>query len=119
MKQLLTLNNTNIPYRVLTIDGGGAKGFYAIGILKELENLVGCPLYQKFNLISGVSTGAFIAAGIALGKSMSEIHHDYINYIPRIMRQKKKKIGLKLLRKHLRKYLEIKKFLMQKQVSAL
>lgn len=91
MKKNLTLNNTKIPYRVLTLDGGGAKGFYEIGALKELENLVGCPLYKKFDLISGVSTGAFIATGIAFGKSMNEIHQDYIKYIPQIMRQRKKK----------------------------
>lgn len=91
LKKIETLNNTNIPYRVLTLDGGGAKGFHEIGALEELENLVGCPLYKKFDLISGVSTGAFIATGIAFGKSMNEIYQDYKKYIPQIMRQRNKK----------------------------
>ena len=47
---------------VLTIDGGGSKGFYTLGVLKEIEAMIGCPLYQKFNLIFGVSTGAIIAS---------------------------------------------------------
>src|SRR6266576_799070 len=29
-------------YRVLSLDGGGAKGFYTLGALKEIEALVGC-----------------------------------------------------------------------------
>jgi patatin-like phospholipase/acyl hydrolase len=28
--------------RVLTLDGGGAKGFYTLGVLKEIEAMVGC-----------------------------------------------------------------------------
>lgn len=32
--------------RVLTLDGGDAKGFYTLGVLKEIEAMVGCPLHQ-------------------------------------------------------------------------
>ena len=39
--------------RVLTLDGGGAKGFYTLGVLKEIEAMVGCPLHQKFDLVFG------------------------------------------------------------------
>jgi len=28
-------------FRVLSLDGGGAKGFYTLGILEELEALLG------------------------------------------------------------------------------
>jgi patatin-like phospholipase/acyl hydrolase len=37
--------------RILALDGGGAKGFYTLGVLKEIEAMVGCPLYKKFDLI--------------------------------------------------------------------
>ena len=47
--------------------GGGAKGFYTLGVLKEIEAMVGCPLHQKFDLVFGTSTGAIIASLIALG----------------------------------------------------
>jgi patatin-like phospholipase/acyl hydrolase len=28
------------PYRVLSLEGGGAKGFYTLGVLKEVVGLV-------------------------------------------------------------------------------
>jgi hypothetical protein len=38
-------------FRVLTLDGGGAKGFYTLGVLKEIEGMIACPLYQRFDLV--------------------------------------------------------------------
>lgn len=61
------------PLRVLTLDGGGAKGFYTLGVLKEIEAMIGCPLHQKFDLVFGTSTGAIIASLIALGHSVDNI----------------------------------------------
>lgn len=58
------------PCRVLSLDGGGAKGFYTLGVLKEIEALVGVRLCEKFDLIYGTSTGAIIAA--LLGHTCSE-----------------------------------------------
>lgn len=60
------------PLRVLTLDGGGAKGFYTLGVLKEIEAMIGCPLHQKFDLVFGTSTGAIIASLIALGHDVDE-----------------------------------------------
>ncbi len=54
-------------FRVLSLDGGGAKGFYTLGVLKEIEGLLKCPLYKRFDLVFGTSTGAIIAALIPLG----------------------------------------------------
>jgi patatin-like phospholipase/acyl hydrolase len=31
------------PYRILSLDGGGAKGFYTLGVLKEIERLSADP----------------------------------------------------------------------------
>jgi len=31
-----------VPCRILTLDGGGAKGFFRLGVLKEVEALIGC-----------------------------------------------------------------------------
>jgi predicted patatin/cPLA2 family phospholipase len=72
--------------RILALDGGGAKGFYTLGILKEIEAMINQPLYEKFNLIFGTSTGAIIAALISLGKSIDEIHELYKNHLPKIMK---------------------------------
>ncbi len=72
--------------RILSLDGGGAKGFYTLGVLKEIEGMMQCPLYKRFDLVFGTSTGAIIAALIALGYEMDEIHALYKEYVPRIMR---------------------------------
>jgi patatin-like phospholipase/acyl hydrolase len=73
------------PYRVLTLDGVGAKGFYTLGVLREIEALVGMPLHEKFDLIFGTSTGAIIAAMLALGHSVEEIHGLYKKHVVTVM----------------------------------
>jgi hypothetical protein len=36
-------------YRILSLDGGGAKGFYTLGVLKQIEALLGGgPLGDRF-----------------------------------------------------------------------
>jgi patatin-like phospholipase/acyl hydrolase len=74
--------------RVLALDGGGAKGFYTLGVLKEVEAMIGCPLHEKFNLVFGTSTGAIIASLIALGHSVDSILDLYRQHVPRVMREK-------------------------------
>lgn len=76
------------PYRVLSLDGGGAKGFYTLGVLKEIEAMIGCRLWEKFDLVFGTSTGAIIAALICIGKSVDEIHDLYREHVPKIMKAK-------------------------------
>lgn len=76
------------PYRILSLDGGGAKGFYTLGVLKEIEGLIGCRLHEKFDLVFGTSTGAIIAALIALGNTVDEIHKLYKEHVPTIMQKK-------------------------------
>ena len=74
--------------RVLTLDGGGAKGFYTLGVLKEIEAMIGCPLHQKFDLVFGTSTGAIIASLIALGHTVDSILNLYRKHVPTVMSQK-------------------------------
>ena len=73
--------------RILSLDGGGAKGFYTLGVLRELEGLVG-PLHERFDLIFGTSTGSIIASLLALGRSVEEIHCLYKKHVPTIMQKK-------------------------------
>ena len=72
--------------RVLSLDGGGAKGFYTLGVLKEIEAMLGCPLYKRFDLVFGTSTGAIIASLIALGYEIDEIHDLYKEHVPKVMK---------------------------------
>jgi uncharacterized protein len=78
--------------RILSLDGGGAKGFYTLGVLKELEAMLkathGRALHESFRLIFGTSTGAIIAALVALGYSVEEILALYKEHVPTIMRHR-------------------------------
>lgn len=73
--------------RILSLDGGGAKGFYTLGVLRGIEAMVKCPLYKRFDLVFGTSTGAIIAALIALGYEIDEIHKLYKEYVPKVMKK--------------------------------
>lgn len=75
--------------RVLALDGGGAKGFYTLGVLKEVEAMIGCPLHEKFALVFGTSTGAIIASLIALGFRVDTILELYRQHVPTVMREKR------------------------------
>jgi uncharacterized protein len=74
--------------RILALDGGGAKGFYTLGVLKEIEGMLKCPLYKRFDLVFGTSTGAIIASLIALGYDVEYIHSLYNKYVPTVMAAK-------------------------------
>ncbi|MBO9429592.1 patatin-like phospholipase family protein [Sulfitobacter sp. R18_1] len=72
--------------RILSLDGGGAKGFYSLGILREVEAILPQPIHETFDLIFGTSTGSIIAALLATGHSVDEIHELYCKHVPPIMR---------------------------------
>lgn len=74
-------------FHVLSLDGGGAKGVYTLGVLKEVEAWTGRPLYQVFELIYGTSTGAIIAALLAAGRPVSEVLDLYLKQVPRVMKR--------------------------------
>lgn len=74
-------------FRVLSLDGGGAKGFYSLGVLDHIESMVGGPLVNRFDLIFGTSTGSIIAALLGLGCSVEQIHTLYKTHVPRVMKK--------------------------------
>jgi predicted acylesterase/phospholipase RssA len=77
--------------RILSLDGGGAKGFYTLGVLRELEGMLGCRLHERFDLIFGTSTGAIIASLLSLGKSVNEISALYEENVPIVMQKKRRR----------------------------
>ncbi len=79
------------PFNILSLDGGGAKGVYTLGVLKELEQYWGDPLHLRFDMVFGTSTGAIIAAFVALGYSVSEIETFYFDLVPSVMRHRTRK----------------------------
>jgi predicted acylesterase/phospholipase RssA len=79
------------PKRILAIDGGGVRGALAVGILSQLEatlrRRLGRPdlvLSDYFDLIGGTSTGAIIAAGLALGRDCANLENLYRRLGPRV-----------------------------------
>jgi hypothetical protein len=54
---------------ILSIDGGGIRGIIPLAALVKLESRSGKPCRHFFDMVAGTSTGAVIAAGLALGVS--------------------------------------------------
>lgn len=93
----MTPRDENVPYKILCLDGGGAKGFYSLGVLREIEAMAGKKLYELFDLVFGTSTGSIISALIAQGFSVDDIHRQYKDHVPRIMQRKRASEKSKIL----------------------
>jgi len=69
--------NTQRPRKLLALDGGGIRGVMTLQVLIKMEDLLreksgqgeNFRLCNYFDYIGGTSTGAIIAAGLAIGKS--------------------------------------------------
>lgn len=79
------------PKRILSLDGGGVKGILTLGMLEgleaELRHRAGNPnllLCDYFDLIGGTSTGAIIAAGLAVGQSVGDMIAMYQDLGPKV-----------------------------------
>ncbi len=70
-------------FRILSLDGGGARGLLSARLLsnmeKQLNEISGneMPLGRRFDLIVGTSTGAILAAGLASGMTASCLFRQY------------------------------------------
>ena len=71
MNSELLAPTSTAPCRILSLDGGGAKGFYTLGVLREIEGMIGC---LCMSVLTGVRNehGCNIAALIALGHRVDE-----------------------------------------------
>lgn len=78
-------NTDTARFNILCLDGGGAKGFYTLGFLRELEAALGVPLASHFHAIYGTSTGAILASLLALGKTAVETLKLYEDNVPGIL----------------------------------
>lgn len=63
-------------YRILSIDGGGARSIIPAIILAEMEKELGA-LNEFFNMFSGTSTGALFTSALAFGKPASQLINFY------------------------------------------
>lgn len=97
-------------FRVLAIDGGGAKGMFAIGVLVEAEATLGAQCSELFDLVYGTSVGSIVAALIATGHSAEYIRDSFLQEIPGIMRQRTAKRRSRALRETVRRMFEERGF---------
>jgi patatin-like phospholipase/acyl hydrolase len=76
--------NAPCPKRILSLDGGGIRGLISLQILMRLEGLLReatsnprLRLSEWFDFLGGTSTGAIIAACLALGMEVRQIEEFY------------------------------------------
>ena len=70
--------------RILTIDGGGIKGTFPAAFLARLEEELGAPITDYFDLIAGTSTGGILAIGLGMGMSARHLLRFYEKHGPEI-----------------------------------
>ncbi|QDT38549.1 CBASS cGAMP-activated phospholipase [Stratiformator vulcanicus] len=94
-----------MPFRILSLDGGGIRGAFGAAFLAEIEERCECPLAEYFDLIAGTSTGSIIALAIASGLKASEVvtlyeehGHDIFHPRPRFVPQNWTKMVYPLVR---------------------
>jgi hypothetical protein len=84
-----------MPFRVLSINGGGMRGIYAASYLESMEyafasrrGVDALDIGKAFDLIVGTSTGAIIGCGLAKGVRPSEMVNLYKENGAKIFPQK-------------------------------
>jgi patatin-like phospholipase/acyl hydrolase len=68
-------NRNNTVY-VLSIDGGGMRGYLSLRWLKRFVQLWGIPqtdIYKYFDVICGTSIGGILALALSLGFTLDEL----------------------------------------------
>lgn len=70
--------------RVLSIDGGGIRGYLPALLLAEMERRAGRSVGELFDLVVGTSTGAIIGIGLASGQTAAELSEFYPKFGRRI-----------------------------------
>lgn len=70
----------NHKVRILSLNGGGARGLFTISVLAEIERILASKNSEQdikigdyFDLITGTSIGGILALGLATGKSAREL----------------------------------------------
>lgn len=103
--QVLTRNQhfqSNGPKRILALDGGGIRGIVTLGYLQQVETLLkerhksndSFRLAHYFDLIAGTSTGAIIAAALALGMTVEEVTKLYLKLGEEVFKRSRWRQGI-------------------------
>ena len=60
-------------FNILALDGGGIRGIYAAHVLARLEDTLGAPVHERFDLIAGTSAGSILAGAASMNIPMETI----------------------------------------------
>jgi predicted acylesterase/phospholipase RssA len=71
-------------FRVLALDGGGARGVFTASFLATVEELAGVRAAGQFDLIVGTSSGAMVGLAVAFGLPARRILDLYLEHGERI-----------------------------------
>ena len=82
------MQNEDKTFHILALDGGGARGIYSARVLSKIEENVGAPVKDRFDLIAGTSAGAISAGAAAIGIPMSEVVDLFETESERIFRKR-------------------------------
>lgn len=91
------------PLHVLALSGGGYRGLYTATVLAELEQVLGRPIAQHFDLICGTSAGGMLALGLANEIPASELKDLFEKHGGRIFGSRslvRRLLGFWLMAKH-------------------
>jgi patatin-like phospholipase/acyl hydrolase len=90
------------PKRILALDGGGIRGALTVGFLKMMEDALRkkharptLVLADYFDLIGGTSTGAIIAAALAIGMTAADVEKIYLDFGGEVFNDRSDNLGLR------------------------
>ncbi len=84
--------------QVLSLDGGGLRGIFTAASLAALEDDLGSPVVDHFDLIAGTSTGGLIALALGAGVPARSILDFYLDEGPQIFRNPRLRTPRHLMR---------------------
>ncbi|MEL6108216.1 MAG: CBASS cGAMP-activated phospholipase [Planctomycetota bacterium] len=64
-------------FQILAFDGGGIRGAFGTALIAKIEERLGGPITEYFDLVAGTSTGAILGAGLAHGLSGQRLKDFY------------------------------------------
>lgn len=85
------MQEDNTEIKILSLNGGGARGLFTINVLAEIERIIeqetgrsDVKAGEYFDLITGTSIGGILALGLASGKSARELENTFRSQAPLI-----------------------------------
>jgi uncharacterized protein len=71
---------TDTPFQALSLTGGGYRGLFTARSLQVIEEYVGVPIGQRFDLTCGTSIGGIVAIAVAFEVPMKKVVEVFEQY---------------------------------------